>query len=92
MTLVRLPVIQDEMLLGVVTRTDILRQLHQLKQPQGDRTQNTISTSIQARLENVRSAPPLSTIDCRRSGGGNTTVATLSRRWGRARFTHCASG
>jgi tRNA nucleotidyltransferase (CCA-adding enzyme) len=52
----RLPVIQDGMLLGMVTRTDILRQLHQLKQPQGDRPQDAISTSIQTRLE--KAVPP----------------------------------
>jgi len=50
----RLPVLVQDQLVGIVTRTDILRQLHQLKQPQqGGRsgvTQVPIQEQLQERL------------------------------------------
>ncbi|MEM9136405.1 MAG: CBS domain-containing protein [Cyanobacteria bacterium P01_F01_bin.42] len=46
----RLPVVQNDQLLGIVTRTDILRQLHQLK-PRSDRdSTDSIARSVQSRL------------------------------------------
>lgn len=46
----RLPVLEQEQLVGIVTRTDILRQLHQLKQPESRSKQSVVRTSIQDRL------------------------------------------
>ena len=43
----RLPVLQDDMLLGIVTRTDILRQIHQLKSPRHLPVADEFSASIQ---------------------------------------------
>lgn len=46
----RLPVLQQDQLVGIVTRTDVLRQSHQFKQPIQTES-NAIHTSIQKRLQ-----------------------------------------
>lgn len=46
----RLPVLQQGQLVGIVTRTDVLRQLHQFKHPSQTES-SVIRTSIQERLQ-----------------------------------------
>jgi tRNA nucleotidyltransferase (CCA-adding enzyme) len=48
----RLPVLQNQQLIGIVTRTDILRQLHHQQRPQHSAIQ-VARRSIQKRLEQV---------------------------------------
>lgn len=47
----RLPVLAQEQLVGIVTRTDVLRQLHQIKQPRSQGELAVVRTSIQERLQ-----------------------------------------
>lgn len=54
----RLPVLDDQTLVGIVTRTDILRQLHQHKDSQARSRQAVVRHSIRRRLEGAI-APPL---------------------------------
>ncbi len=49
----RLPVVADRQLVGIVTRTDILRQIHHLKPPLAHAAPKVVQTSIQDRLEQV---------------------------------------
>lgn len=51
----RLPVVEKGQLVGIVTRTDILRQLHQQKQPPAKLGQQRVQTSIQTRLQTLLS-------------------------------------
>lgn len=53
----RLPVLAQEQLVGIVTRTDVLRQLHQLKQPQPKTDWEVVRTSIRERLQAALSEP-----------------------------------
>ncbi|MCM1982189.1 CBS domain-containing protein [Lyngbya confervoides] len=53
----RLPVVDGGQILGIVTRTDILRQIHQLKRPQAGQASIT-KTSIRSLLESTL-PPPL---------------------------------
>ncbi|NCJ05434.1 CBS domain-containing protein [Synechococcales cyanobacterium C] len=46
----RLPVVKDGHLLGIVTRTDILRQIHQLNPQRHGNRREVVRTSIQDRL------------------------------------------
>jgi tRNA nucleotidyltransferase (CCA-adding enzyme) len=46
----RLPVLQQDQLVGIVTRTDVLRQLHQFKQPIQKTKSSVIRTDLQERL------------------------------------------
>lgn len=57
----RLPVLDAEQLVGIVTRTDVLRQLHQLQRPLGKSEHPVIRTPIQTRLATGVS-PPLQQI------------------------------
>jgi tRNA nucleotidyltransferase (CCA-adding enzyme) len=56
----RLPVVQDGHLIGIVTRTDILRQLHHLKRPRTITT-DVVRGTMQQRLEEGLT-PPLQPI------------------------------
>lgn len=56
----RLPVVQQGQLIGIVTRTDILRQLHHLKRPRTTAA-NVVRGTMQQRLEKGLS-PPLQNI------------------------------
>lgn len=47
----RLPVLAQDQLVGIVTRTDVLRQLHQLKQPRAKSDGAVVRTSIRERLQ-----------------------------------------
>ncbi|MGB8700718.1 MAG: CBS domain-containing protein, partial [Thermosynechococcaceae cyanobacterium] len=49
----RLPVVHQGQLVGIVTRTDMLRQLHQLKHPAPADQQTVVRTSVRQRLEQV---------------------------------------
>ena len=51
----RLPVVEADHLVGIVTRTDILRQLHQLQQPPLRSAHEVVRTSIQHRLQTLLS-------------------------------------
>jgi predicted transcriptional regulator len=55
MILVRLPVLEADNLVGIVTRTDVLRQLHQQQQSQAVTHSEGVSTSsfyfLQSRLK-----------------------------------------
>lgn len=53
----RLPVLDNDKLVGIVTRTDILRQLHQLKQPESRSQQAVVRTSMQNRLQTLLPQP-----------------------------------
>ncbi|NJM66835.1 MAG: CBS domain-containing protein [Acaryochloris sp. RU_4_1] len=46
----RLPVVDQSQLVGIVTRTDILRQLHQLKHPVSPAHRQVVRTSMQEQL------------------------------------------
>ncbi|WP_404787260.1 CBS domain-containing protein [Altericista sp. CCNU0014] len=52
----RLPVLRDRQLVGIVTRTDLLRQLHHLKQGQNQDRSTTPQKSVPQRLD--RALPP----------------------------------
>jgi len=47
----RLPVLVQDQLVGIVTRTDVLRQLHQLKQPRQGVRSGVIQVPIQEQLQ-----------------------------------------
>jgi tRNA nucleotidyltransferase (CCA-adding enzyme) len=47
----RLPVLKHNQLVGIVTRTDILRQLHHLKHPPATTPQIVVRTSLRDRLD-----------------------------------------
>ncbi|PZD72006.1 Multifunctional CCA protein [Acaryochloris thomasi RCC1774] len=53
----RLPVLDKNQLVGIVTRTDMLRQLHQLKQPELQSQQTVVRTSMQDRLQTLLPQP-----------------------------------
>lgn len=52
----RLPVVDQGQLVGIVTRTDMLRQLHQLKHPVSPTHRQVVCTSIQAQLRSQLSS------------------------------------
>lgn len=47
----RLPVLAQGQLVGIVTRTDVLRQLHQMKQPRSQDDLAVVRTSVRERLQ-----------------------------------------
>jgi len=47
----RLPVVDQGQLVGIVTRTDVLRQLHQMKQPRFQDDLAVVRTSVRERLQ-----------------------------------------
>jgi tRNA nucleotidyltransferase (CCA-adding enzyme) len=51
----RLPVLKSDRLVGIVTRTDILRQLHHLKHPIPETQQTVVRTSLRDRLHQALS-------------------------------------
>lgn len=53
----RLPVLVQEQLVGIVTRTDVLRQLHQLKQPPQELRSQVTEVPIKERLQACLSSP-----------------------------------
>ncbi len=53
----RLPVVDQGQLVGIVTRTDILRQLHQLKHPILPTHRQVVRTSIQDQLRSQLDSP-----------------------------------
>jgi len=53
----RLPVLVQEQLVGIVTRTDVLRQLHQLKQSPQELRSHVTETPIKERLQARLSSP-----------------------------------
>lgn len=53
----RLPVVAQGQLVGIVTRTDVLRQLHQMKQPRSQDDLAVVRTSVRERLQAALPAP-----------------------------------
>ncbi len=53
----RLPVLHQNRLVGIVTRTDILRQIHRLKHPLDTPQQTVVQTSLRDRLDQALSSP-----------------------------------